>query len=71
MTDKGIGIETIIQFEDFPEILRRGRDASEFLYLVQCKVSRMKLILHYKSYYQDNKAPILYWPCSKKATKPS
>jgi hypothetical protein len=31
----------------------------------------MRKKLQYKSYFHDNQAPITYWRCSKKATKPS
>jgi hypothetical protein len=71
MADKGIGIKTIIEFEDFPEIFRTGRESADVLYLVQCEVRRMRKILQYKSYFQHNQSPIPYWRCRKKATKPS
>jgi hypothetical protein len=71
MADRGIEIKTILQFEDFPEIFRMGQDSADVLYLVQCEIRRMRKSLQHKNYYQDNQAPIPYWRCSKKATKPS
>jgi hypothetical protein len=71
VTDKGIEIKTIIEFEDFPEVFRTGQDSADVLYLVQCEVRRMIKSLQYKSYFQDNQAPIPYWYCRKKSTKPS
>jgi hypothetical protein len=70
MTEKKIGIKTITEFEDFPEVFRSGLDSAGILYLVQCEVRWMRKNLQYKSYFQDNQAPIPYWRCSKKANKP-
>jgi hypothetical protein len=61
MEDKGIGIEIIVQFEDFPQIFPTGRDSANGIYVVQCEVCRMSKSVQYKSYYQHNKSPIPYW----------